>query len=209
MTPPAEKISQPTTANLPMGPVAGMIAPSTGAGDVASQMDLRRNGGSTSHRTHVVRPSVKSEAEQLFDSQVHMKVMAAQVAMHLTGDWRSRLFRQLDSLLDADEWCSGDQYPKIASWWTLLRTLLHIAPPRRPGLGLTDEGYLVGAWDTGKDKLTMTFLPNDEVRWSLSRVLNGKNVRGAGQAPIDLLSTVLAGYNPEHWFVGEPTSPLP
>jgi hypothetical protein len=149
----------------------------------------------------------KSEADRLFDTRVQLKVLAAQVAMHVTNPWRDRLFKQIDGLLDPAEWCPGDAYPQIPSWWTFLRTMLHLRPARRPGLGLTREGYLVGAWDASGDQLTLTFLPADQIRWSVSCMIDGIRERTSSNTQVIRLSTVLAPYDSKRWFDLGTTSP--
>lgn len=156
-----------------------------------------------------VVPVPKSEADRLFDTKIQLKVLAAQVAMHITNPWRDRLFKQIDGLLDPAEWCSGDGYPQISSWWTFLRTMLHLRPARRPGLGLTHEGYLVGAWDAGGDQLTLTFLPGDQVRWSVSCMIEGIRERTSSNTQVIRLTTVLAPYEPQRWFALGAAAPPP
>src|SRR5437899_1761169 len=59
----------------------------------------------------VYAPVETTEAEQAFDRLVALKMSASEIAMHLDGAWRAGMFRQLDSLLDADEWDFSEQMP--------------------------------------------------------------------------------------------------
>ena len=139
--------------------------------------------------------------ERFFDALAVVKILTSQVAMHLDRDWRDKLFRQLDSLHNPAEWEEGDQPIQQSSFATFLKAMLSINPERRPGLGLSHGGHLIGAWTTGEDRLTVEFLPNDRVRWVLSRhYADDDTVRFAGDAGVARLAEGLASYHPEHWF---------
>lgn len=138
--------------------------------------------------------------EHLFDALAAVKIMTSQVAMHMDGEWRGKLFRQLDSLHDPAEWEEGDQPVQQSSFATFLKAMLSIKPKRRPGLGLSHAGHLIAAWTTGDDRLTIEFLPNDHVRWVLSRRYDDGTERFAGDTGVARLAEGLASYHPEHWF---------
>lgn len=138
--------------------------------------------------------------ERLYDARSALKVQTAQIAMHLDSCLRSKLFRQLDSLLDYKNWEPEDAPPTLASYLTFLRMLLDLKPATRPSLGATSDGRLVAAWTEGEDRLTIECLPDDEVRWVLSRKLDGERESGAGITKASRLKQVLAPYSPERWF---------
>jgi hypothetical protein len=138
--------------------------------------------------------------ERLFDALASVKILTSQVAMHLDGEWRVKLFRQLDSLHDLAEWELDDQPLLQSSFSTFLKAMLNIDPERRPGLGLSHSGHLVAAWTTGADRLTIEFLPGDRVRWVLSRKYDGDTERFAGETGVGRLSDGLEMFHPEHWF---------
>jgi hypothetical protein len=142
----------------------------------------------------------KDLAERLFDALANAKVLTSAVAMHLDRDWRDKLFRQLDSLHDADELEEGDEPLRQSSFATFLKAILMVNPQRRPGLGLSREGHLIAAWTTGRDRLTIEFLPNDRVRWVLARYKDDEPSRFAGQTPVDELAAGLSPHRPERWF---------
>lgn len=138
--------------------------------------------------------------ERLFDATANVKILTAQVAMHLEREWRDKLFRQLDSLHDPAEWEPDDEPIQQASFATFLKAIVQIKPQRRPGLGLSHGGHLIAAWTTGLDRLTIEFLPNDRVRWVLARYRDGESEHFAGQTAVSRLAEGLAPYNPENWF---------
>jgi hypothetical protein len=120
--------------------------------------------------------------------------------MHLDRAWRDNLFRQLDSLHDVGEWEETDQPLQQSSFATFLKAIMTIDPQRRPGLGLSQSGHLIAAWTSGRDRLTIEFLPNDWVRWVLARYMDEEPDRFAAQIPVSRLARVLAPHEPEHWF---------
>jgi hypothetical protein len=145
-------------------------------------------------------PQPASLNEQLFDTLAKFKIRTSQVAMHLDRDWRSKLFGQLDSILDAQDWEPLDRPPSIESFSTFLRMLIFLKPARRPGLGATIKGELIATWTVGDDRLTIECLPHDLVRWTISVCINEDRERAAAITPVSRLPAVLGPYGPERWF---------
>lgn len=79
--------------------------------------------------------------EKLYNARSAAKRITASVAMHLDQEWREALFKQLDLLLDADEWDEADQPATEGSFVTFIRMLLMIKARRRPGLGASADGH--------------------------------------------------------------------
>jgi hypothetical protein len=146
------------------------------------------------------RSEAKSLDEKLYDALASFKITTAAIAMHLDRDWRLRLFRQLDGLLDLENWESEDLPPTIGSFATLLRMLMLLEPSRPPGLGASADGNLIAAWTTGEDRLTIECQPRDLVRWHLSTTIDGERERSAAITPLRRLSEVLKPYRPDRWF---------
>ena len=142
--------------------------------------------------------------EKLYDALARVKLLTAQVAMHLDAEWRSRIFEQLDDLLDVEDWHEDDDPVKAASFETFLRMIIFHNPPRRPGFGVSNRGYLIAAWTSGLDRLTIEFLPNDTVRWALSCEIDGETERAVGETQVRRLLKVLAPYSPSRWFADAP-----
>jgi len=138
--------------------------------------------------------------ERLFDATANVKILTAQVAMHLDRQWRDRLFSQVDSLHDPAEWEPKDEPIQQASFATFLKAIVQIKPNRRPGLGLSNSGHLVAAWSSGKDRLTIEFLADDRVRWVLTRYRDGEAEHFAGQTSVSRLVDGLAPFSPAAWF---------
>lgn len=145
-------------------------------------------------------PSAVTIEERLFDATSAVKMLTAQVAMHMTREWRDKLFIQIESLHDLDEWDTDDKPVERSSFASFLKLILYIKPQRHPGLGLSYEGHLIAAWTAGKDRLTIEFLAKDRVHWVLTRDLGGESERAAGQTVVSRLYECLLPYNPKSWF---------
>lgn len=142
----------------------------------------------------------KSLTERLFDATAQVKILTSQVAMHLSNEWRGQLFRQLDQLHDPEEWEKGDPPLERASFATFLKAIFDLKPTVRPGLGLSNNGYLVAAWTANKDRLTLQFLPHDKVKWVISRYLSDELEQVAGNTSVKRLGVALEPYTPRVWF---------
>lgn len=138
--------------------------------------------------------------EKLSHTRSLCKRKTAEVAMYLSDDFRQGFFRQLDNLLDAENWEEDDEPITEASFTTLLKLLTHIKPDLRPGLGSTSQGNIIAAWTREKNRLTIECLPDDKVRWVLSRQFNGTRESAAGEVRLTRLLAALGPYNPENWF---------
>lgn len=143
---------------------------------------------------------VKTLAEKLYDSLANAKVATAQVAMHLDENWRTRLFAQLDDLLNVDDWHEDDEPVEGSSFETFLRVIIYQGAKRRPGLGVSHRGNLIAAWTRGADRLTLEFFPDNTVRWVLSCENDGEFERAAGETPVRRLPKVLGAFRPDRWF---------
>ena len=146
----------------------------------------------------------QSLPEKLYDALARVKLLTAQVSMHLDTEWRSRIFEQLDDLHDAEDWHEDDDPIKASSFETFLRMIIFHNPSRRPGFGVSNRGYLIAAWTSGSDRLTIEFLPNDKVKWVLSCEVDDETERAAGETPVRRLMEVLAPYSPPRWFADAP-----
>src|SRR5260370_14230958 len=169
--------------------------------EIAHKIGQLGNTSSTSEATTIKRDDAIEE--RLFDALAVVKRLTATVAMHLDTEWRRTLFRQLDSLHDPEEWELDNEPVKQSSFATFLKAILRMRPERRPGLGLSQAGHLIAAWTTGRDRLTIEFLPYDHLRWVLSRYYNDEPVRIAGQMTVSRLAEQLAPYEPSRWFSRE------
>jgi hypothetical protein len=142
-----------------------------------------------------------SLTERLFDALAAFKLRTATLAgAHFNPEERARLFKQIDSLLDAESWDSADVVTTEASFTTLLRMVLFLKG-RRPALGVTGSGNFIATWTEGDDRLTIECQPEDHVRWVLMQNLDGQRETAAGETTSRRLPEVLRPYDPpKRWF---------
>jgi hypothetical protein len=140
-------------------------------------------------------------AKRLLDTLAAFKLKTATLAAaHINRDDRARLFKQLDSLFDAESWDIGDMVTTEASFTTLLRMVLFLGG-RRPALGATGGGNFIATWTEGDDRLTIECKPDDLVRWVLVQNLDGQRESAAGETTARRLPEVLRPYDPpKRWF---------
>jgi hypothetical protein len=147
------------------------------------------------------RPEAGFELETaLRQSGASFKVLVSRVSMHLGLPWLQKLFSQIDSLLDIEEWDPRDPVPAPETARTFVRLLLLLRVNRKPGIGVSNSGNLIAAWTSGPNRLTVECLPGDRVRWIVSRVVDGEIERAAGDGRIDRLRELLEPYQPAVWF---------
>jgi hypothetical protein len=140
-------------------------------------------------------------ADQLSARLSAFKKMTATIAMHLDTLWRQDLFATLDRLLDPEDWdADAFELPTEASFSTFLRMIIYLHPTKRPGLGLAPNGRMVAAWRKGHDRIVIECMDKDEVRWVLSRYVDGERESGAGQVLLHRVPDVTAPYDPEPLF---------
>jgi hypothetical protein len=146
-------------------------------------------------------PNQTPLAQRLFDARATFKMKTATLAAaHFNDAERSRLFKQIDSLLDNESWDSDDAVTTEASFTTLLRMVLLLGG-RRPGLGVTSTGNFIATWTEGDDRLTIECKPEDRVRWVLVQNLDGQPESAAGETTAKRLPEVLSPYDPpKRWF---------
>ena len=146
-------------------------------------------------------PVLKETPEsQVYDRLVALKVATSEIAMHLEGAWRAGLFRQLDNLIDVEEWDFSDTLPTDLSYRTFLRMIVFLGNVKRPALGATSDGNILAGWKSGRDVLTVECQPHDDVRYVLSKSTNEIFETAAGRTTTTRLPDVLSAYRPEIWF---------
>jgi hypothetical protein len=202
MTSLLEAPRSPSLLNQPLH----LAMPSSGAGPHALQIEarLRSMRRLLTGAAQAVRDSRVVEADplesKLRDRAASLKRMTATVGMYLDREWRTKLFARLDQLLDPEDWDSDFQLPSEQSYSTFLRMIIYLHPTRRPSLGLSLSGHFLSAWVRGGDRIVIECIGNDDVRWVLSRTVDGQRESGAGRVQLHRIPDVTAGYQPEQLF---------
>jgi hypothetical protein len=145
-------------------------------------------------------PEVLELREQVKAKRASFKQLTSKIAMHLDPGWRATLLSTLDRLLDPDDWDDEFKLPSEQSFSTFLRMIIYLHPTRRPGLGLSPNGYFLAAWTRDRDRIVIECIGNDEVRWVLSRTVDGERESGAGKVLLHRVPDVTAAYDPEPLF---------
>ena len=65
------------------------------------------------------------------------------------------------------DWEETDHLADIGSFWTFLRTVLHQGPMKGMSLGIDEDGRILAGWKNRRGTLTLTFLAEDDIRWSI------------------------------------------
>ena len=83
-----------------------VFMPSPGVGDTSKAMVERLKHFTEPTPTFSGRRPVEAKGldEELYDALASFKMRTALVAMHLNPEWRTGLFRQLDSLMAVEDW---------------------------------------------------------------------------------------------------------
>jgi hypothetical protein len=100
----------------------------------------------------------RSLDECLFDNAADLKIAFAQIAMHLSPDWRRTIFKQLDRLLDLNSWEDDSALIERIPFMTFLRFVIYAAPTRFPSLGVSPHGHVLAAWMCPPQQILVLFL---------------------------------------------------
>jgi hypothetical protein len=159
----------------------------------------------TAGAVSVIGKTTDTEPSGTIENQLRAKLRAVKnvlmpVSMYFDPSWRKELIEKLDRFHDADDWDDDRQLPSESSFATFLRTLVYLHPTKRPGIGLSAQGYFLASWRRGSDRIVIEFLPNDELKWVLSQTVDGDRESGAGINQIHRLPDLIAGYEPDRFF---------
>lgn len=149
------------------------------------------------------KESGRSIEDRLHDANVSCKTKTASIAMHVSKEWLSIFYKQLDNLMDPENWEDDDTPITDESFTTLLRMLMYVKPEKRPGLGATSTGNIIATWTKNKERLTIECLPSDKIRWVLSIYIDGERESAAGVSSLKRLLDVLSPYGLQRWFENE------
>ena len=111
----------------------------------------------------VSRSNVLSLEEQLFNNAADLKIALSEITMHLTPEWRKFIHRQIDFLLDLDNWQDDDStFIQKTTFTTFLRFIIFTKPTRLPSLGVGLTGNILAAWYEGNQRVTIEFFQKDQ-----------------------------------------------
>jgi hypothetical protein len=139
----------------------------------------------------VVRSMTRSTGfeENIFNSLVSLKVAVSQYAMHLSSNERHRIFEQLDSMINVDDWHQGDDLPKSSSFQDFLKWMIYSKYFKWVSIGVSQDGNIMVAWRTSRVLLTANFAGSDSVRWTVQiKSEAGETGQTVGKCPLRLFA---------------------
>lgn len=102
-------------------------------------------------------------ASKLFRNKAELKMLTAQIAMHLSVDERHGIFKALDRLLSIQYWDVQSYLLDPGAYRSFLRFIVHSKPKRLANLGVGTNGSLLAAWRRGPDRVVHAeFFPEDK-----------------------------------------------
>jgi hypothetical protein len=127
--------------------------------------------------------------ESIFNSLVSLKVAVSKYAMHLSSAERKRIFEQLDSVINVDDWHDGDDLPKPNSFEEFLKWMIYSKYFKWTSIGVSQEGNIMVAWRTRRVLLTANFAGADNVRWTAQIHSDvGETGHTVGKCPLRLFA---------------------
>ena|SRR3990167_3910127 len=144
-------------------------------------------------------PTRFSELSELPGSSFELKVGVAPYTMHLERHWRESIFKQLDQILVEDAWDIEDAIPSKTSWRTFIRLLIYCKFKVLPGLGFA-HGNPMLSWINDGIRVNLTCYPNDLIRWTATRPIEGAIESSVGDTNPQRVRAVLHAYNDNSWL---------
>lgn len=167
---------------------------------LASEKQLVKLKNSTTPANSFKPTQVTSLAEVLFDVSAYAKIQISQVSMHINEDFKNSLFRQIDNLLDSDEWDPDDKLMQRDSFKWFLKAILDLAPEKSPSLGISNKGNVLSAWVKERNKLILEFFPSGLAQWSITTRTDEFEEFSSARVSVQLLKEKLAKFNTDFWF---------
>jgi len=99
---------------------------------------------------------------QLFDNAAEIKMAFSQIVMHLTPEWRTVIFKQIDILLDLNSWEEDSAFIQKSTFTTFLRFIIFAKSTRLPSLGVDITGHLLAAWNNDNQRIIVEFFTEDK-----------------------------------------------
>ncbi len=114
--------------------------------------------------THTFEVPARDEGLEavLFRNRADLKILASQVAMHLSNEERHALFSAIDWLLDHAEWEDESSQIDENAFRSYLRFMIFARPRRFPNLGVGPNGTLLVGWHKDEKSVHSEFLPKDQ-----------------------------------------------
>lgn len=144
--------------------------------------------GNVSSNIETRRPARRNSLnEELFSELVKLKIAVAQYAMHLSRDTRHKIFDDLDSLLNPDDWYEEDKLPQMTSFRDFLKWTVYAKRFNWISLGISNDGHIQAAWKSERGLLTARYTGNGRVLWTAKIIAEGGDDHLAGDSSLQSL----------------------
>jgi hypothetical protein len=127
----------------------------------------------------------QSFRETIFNALVQLKVGVAEYAMHLAPDVRAKIFKDLDDLLNVNDWYEDDVLPKFLSFRDFLKWTIYSKRFNWLSLGFSEEGNVLAAWKSEKGMLTASYDGAGRVWWTMAITVDGELNHVAGESTLE------------------------
>lgn len=154
---------------------------------IPKQQDSLVLSGSGSSTLVTSRSPRNSLHEELFSELVKLKIAVAQYAMHLSRDTRHRIFHDLDSLLNPEDWYEEDKLPQMSSFRDFLKWTVYAKRFNWISLGISNDGHIQAAWKSDRGLLTARYTGNGRVIWTARITAEGGDDQLAGDSSLQSL----------------------
>jgi hypothetical protein len=146
-----------------------------------SQVVLGNRDTTSLHRA----VTAKTFAEAIFNSLVELKVGVAQYAMHLSSNVRSKLFSDLDDVINVDDWYEGDTLPRAPSFRDFLKWTIYSKRFNWTSIGVSDEGDILVAWRSDNAMIAARYDGYGRVWWTATKEVAGEKNHAAGDSSLE------------------------
>jgi len=109
----------------------------------------------------VMSPKAETVRQAIFNNRSQLKIYTASVAMHLSRKRRDDIFKQIDELLDIDNWSDEDVFISFDSYRTLIRAIISVGLFKRAALTVATSGNIQANWFLSDRRLTIECLSQD------------------------------------------------
>ncbi len=129
--------------------------------------------------------------QNLFDNRSNLKQLISKISMHMKDATRRDFFKQIDELLDIEEFTEDDSLINQESFRAFLNFFSTTHNLKRTALTVTPSGNTVTSWIVPNEKLHIEFLPSGYSRTIASLVKNEEKETRAHQGSLDSMKEFL------------------
>lgn len=128
-------------------------------------------------------------------------IISKYAARYLEDNLKNDFFRQLEMVLDPNDWATGDTLPNVDSLKSLTKFILNAQPVNAPFLGVSNSGNFLAFWENKGSELTIEFCPMDCAKWFVAfEAPEKKECTSGNTGSLKRLIAVMQPFSDAHWF---------